>query len=98
MAQVTRLPALHRAQTEAMFRALKGEPLLDANGTPILDRNGEVQWMPPSAGVLKAVNEFLKQNGIDREPVEESGLPEMKRQLKKFDDEPVLEIEGPDAD
>lgn len=93
--KVTRLPALHSATVEAYFRALKGEPLVDANGTPILDEQGQIQWKPPSPALLKAVNEFLKNNGIDREPIDGSGLPEL-RKLSKFDDEPILELEAPD--
>lgn len=95
--QVTRLPSLHKAQTEAYFIALRGEPLCDANGTPILDAQGQIQWRPPSAAVLRACNEFLKNNGIDKEPVDGDEINALAGHISKFDDDPILEIEGPDA-
>lgn len=94
--KVVRLPALHGALTEAYFRALKGEPLKDAHGTPILDPDGQVQYLPPSPATLKACNEFLKNNGIDREPTEVSGLPELAGKVRQYDDEPILELEHDD--
>lgn len=96
--QVTRLPKLHIAQTEAYFNALRGEPLCDANGTPILDAQGQIQWRPPSAAVLRACNEFLKNNGIDREPVDGDAISQLAGQIRKYDDDPILEIEGPDSE
>ncbi len=91
---VSKLNRLHTVLSEVFLELLKGEPLVDANGTAIVDEQGKPIYLRPKANILKEAREFLKDNGIDREPLPGTGLPEMVKQLQKFDDEPLqIEVE-----
>lgn len=94
---VARLPKLHLAHTEVLFKALQGTPLLDANDRAVLDDSGKPIYLPPTAAVLKEVREFLKDNGIDSEPIEGGPVESVAKKLKQFDGEPLfLEESGED--
>ena len=88
--QLSKLNRLHVDLTDTFAALLRGEPLLDAFGTAVLDEKGRPIFIPPKANILKEIREFLKDNGIDREPIEASGLPEMAKQIRQWDDEPLL--------
>lgn len=96
MSQVNpaKLPKLHRDFTDVLSEMLQGEPLLDANGRAVLDDNSRPIYVRPTAAVLREVRTFLKDNGIDTEPVEGSPIREVSKQLKQYDEPLTLEDES----
>jgi len=89
--QRTKLYEIHQKQCRVLLKALDGEPLLDGEGNPVIIA-GEVFLKPPTAAVLREVREFLKDNGIDQEPMEGSGVVEVSKALEFYDDsaDPLL--------
>lgn len=95
MVHSTKLPRLHSAYTDVLFELLKGEPLLDANGTAVLGEDGKAIYVRPKAAVLKEIREFLKDNGIDSEPVEGGATESLAKRLTQFEGDPLY-LEEPD--
>lgn len=93
MSQVgpARLPKLHVDYTAELFEQLKPQPVLDKEGHIVYFEGKPLMRRAP-ASVLKEVREFLKDNGIDQEPLEGGPVASLATQLRHFDDEP-LEIE-----
>jgi hypothetical protein len=85
----SKLNKIHAAYAEVCMELLKGEPLVDANGTAVLDGEGKLIYLRPKANILKEIREFLKDNGIDQEPLNGSPLHTLS-QLPTFHDEPLL--------
>ena len=92
--QRTYMGRLHAGLCQAHLRNLKGKPRLDDEGSPVLDASGKVIMDPPSTAALKEIREFLKDNGIDREPTDVTPLL-IAEEARKFDDyeDPIL-LEG----
>lgn len=92
--QRTYMGQLHTGLCKAHLKNLKGKPHLDNEGNPVLDASGKVIMDPPSAAVLKEIREFLKDNGIDREPTDVIPL-QIAEEARKFDEyeDPIL-LEG----
>lgn len=91
----TKLPRLHSVYTDVLFELLKGEPLLDANDRAVLGEDGRPIYLRPKAAILKEIREFLKDNGIDSEPLEGSPVDSVAKKLTHFDGEPLyLEESG----
>jgi hypothetical protein len=82
----TELAGIHKAACAAMALALRGEPLLNRDGEPVLNADGTPFMVPPSAATLRAVTEFLKQHGIDEELTEGSGILEVAKAARAYDD------------
>jgi hypothetical protein len=57
----------------------KGEPLV-VNGEVLKDASGNAVMQRPSSAMLNTIRQFLRDNGIDREPVD---VPEDKPPLTK---------------
>ena len=79
-----------------LFCKTGGEPLtkriyLDKDGHIVYFEGKPLMRRAP-ASVLKEVREFLKDNGIDEEPLEGGPTQSLAKQLKQFDDDP-LELE-----
>lgn len=91
-----KLPKLHRDLTDALSEGLKGTPLLDANDRAILDESGKVIYRRPDAAFLKVVREFLKDNGIESEPIEGSPVESVAKQLTHFEGDPLF-LEEPES-
>jgi hypothetical protein len=83
-----KLPGLHRGLTDEFFEQLKPQPILDKEGHIVYFEGKPLMRRAP-ASVLKEVREFLKDNGIDEEPIEGGPVQSLAKQLKKFDDEPL---------
>lgn len=65
----TKLHQLRNEVIEACFEALKGEPITDAAGNVILFE-GKPLMRRPQAATLNVIRQLLKDNGIDRDPLE----------------------------
>lgn len=91
-----KLPRLHQDFTDVLSEMLKGEPLLDANGRAVLDDNSRPIYVRPGPAFLKVVKEFLKDNGIDSEPIEGGATHSLAKELTHFDGDPLF-LEEPDA-
>jgi hypothetical protein len=87
--QPTKLERLHKGLADTFLDMLKGEPLVDPNGTAILDEHSKVIYVRPKAAILKEIREFLKDNGIDSEPIEGTPVDSVVKTLKQFDGEPL---------
>lgn len=92
--QRTYMGRLHAGLCQVHLKNLKGKPLLDREGHPVLDDKGHVIIALPSAAMLKEIREFLKDNGIDREPTDVTPLL-IAEEARKFDEyeDPIL-VEG----
>ncbi len=69
----------------------QGEPLV-INGELVRDQKGNVVMQRPSAAMLGNIRQFLRDNGIDRDPID---VPEDKPPLTKslpFDEPEEAEI------
>jgi hypothetical protein len=87
--QPTKLERLHRDFSDTLSEMLKGEPLVDANGTAVLDELGKPIYVRPKAAILKEIREFLKDNGIDSEPIEGTPVDSVAKKLTQFDGDPL---------
>lgn len=65
----TRLYQLRELAIQQAFEMLKGRPLVDSDGELVLV-NGEIYLLPPSPAALNTIRQLLKDNGVDRDPVE----------------------------
>jgi hypothetical protein len=93
--QPTKLERLHKGLAETFLDMLKGEPLTDANGTAVLGEDGKAIYVRPKAAILKEIREFLKDNGIDSEPLEGTPVDSVAKKLTQFDGDPLyLEESG----
>jgi hypothetical protein len=90
-----KLPRLHMDFTDVLSEMLKGEPLLDANGRAVLDEHSRPIYVRPGPAFLKVVKEFLKDNGIDSEPIEGGATESLAKALKQYDEPLALEEESP---
>ena len=93
--KVTRLERLHTGAAEAFLAALKGTPLVDASGAAILDENRKVIYIPPTAAMMGKIIEFLKDNGIDSEPMDGTPVDSVAKTLTTFDGDPLYLEETP---
>jgi len=64
--KTTRLGRIQTALSEALLEALKGEPLVDADGAHVIV-DGKLVLGPVAAGILKEAREYLKAMGITEE-------------------------------
>ena len=64
--QLYRLRELAIAQA---FQMLKGRPAEDKEGNLILI-DGQPLMLPPSPAAMNVIRQLLKDNGVDREPIE----------------------------
>jgi len=87
--QPTKLGRLHTGLADTFLEMLKGEPLVDPNGTLILGADGKVIYLRPKPAVLKEIREFLKDNGIDSEVIEGTPVDSVAKQLTQFDGDPL---------
>jgi hypothetical protein len=87
--KTTKLERLHTLTAEAFLLAVKGTPLTDPNGTAILDPEGKVIYVPPTAAMMGKIIEFLKDNGVDSEPMDGTPVDSVVKTLKQFDGEPL---------
>ena len=87
--RTTYMGKLHENLCKVMLEALKGEPLFDKKGKPVL-RDGEPVMILPRAATLKEIREFLKDNGIDQEPIEGTAIHDVKEKYLTYEDEPLL--------
>lgn len=85
----TKLERLYSALAETFLEGLRGEPLVDPNGAAILDENSKPIYVRPKPAFLKEVREFLKDNGIDSEPLDGTPVDSVTKSLKQFDGEPL---------
>lgn len=69
MAKPTRLYQLREELINKAFYALEGEAVTDKEGNPIII-DGKLLMKPPGAATLNVIRQLLKDNGIDREPLE----------------------------
>ena len=95
-AHVAKLPKLHIAYTDVLLELLKGEPLVDANGSAVLDEHSKPIYVRPKAAILKEIREFLKDNGIDSEPIDGTPVESLAKKLTHFDGDPLY-LEAPDT-
>jgi len=87
--QPTKLERLHKGLAETFLDMLKGEPLVDPSGAAILGEDGKPIYVRPKAAILKEIREFLKDNGIDSEPLEGTPVDSVATQLTQFDGDPL---------
>ena len=88
--KATKLERLHTLTAEAFLLAVKGTPLVDPNGTAILDENNKVIYVPPTAAMMGKIIEFLKDNGVDSEPLEGTPVDSVVKTLKHYDGDPLF--------
>lgn len=94
--QTTRLGRIQVALSEALIEALKGEPMLNADGEPIMLLDKPL-LSPPKPGVLKEAREYLKDMGITEEPEEVTGytVTDVAKQVRAFEqDQDALLLEA----
>jgi len=88
--QPTKLERLHKGLAETFLDMLKGEPLVDPSGAAILDENSKVIYVRPKAAILKEIREFLKDNGVDSEPMDGTPVDSVVKTLKHYDGDPLF--------
>ena len=88
--QPTKLERLHKGLADTFLDMLKGEPLVDPNGTAILDEHSKVIYVRPKAAILKEIREFLKDNGVDSEPMDGTPVDSVAKKLTQFDGDPLF--------
>jgi hypothetical protein len=68
----------------------QGEPLT-INGEVVRDKHGAAVMQRPSAAMLSTIRQFLRDNGIDRDPIEvDPGKPALVKSLPFEDGEVEL--------
>lgn len=86
--KTTYLGRIHTGLCKTFLEALKGEPLVDREGNLVLRPDGQPFMVAPKAATLREIRTFLKDHGIDEEPTETSGIVEVTKAIKHFDDDP----------
>lgn len=85
-----KLPGVHTRLCEVALEILKGEPVFEKNAdgsvTALRYDDGSLVLVH-KPGNLREVRTFLKDNGIDEEATETSGVVEVVKQLRHFEDE-----------
>jgi len=94
--KATKLERIHTGACEAFLLALKGTPLMDANGSAVLDENSKPIYVPPTAAMMGKIIEFLKDNGVDSEPMDGTPVDSVAKKLTQFDGDPLY-LEAPDS-
>ena len=85
--QLYRLRELAIAQA---FQMLKGTPAQDKEGNLIL-LDGQPYMLPPSPAAMNVIRQLLKDNGVDREPIEATpGRGALTSLIPEDDLEPTL--------
>lgn len=98
--QATYMGRLYDGLCQAMLQALKGEPIVVGDGDEqmvLRSPSGEIERTPPKAALLKEIREFLKDNGIDREPINTEAIHEVAGAITKYDDEFDALLAPPEA-
>lgn len=83
----TYMGRLHKKLCEVLLDALKGEVVLDDHGNPVTDDFGQQKFSRPTPQLLKEVREFLKDNGIDSEPLDGSPVAQISSMARVYEDE-----------
>jgi hypothetical protein len=88
----TYMGRLHKALCEVLLDSLRGEPLIDDQGQHLLDINGRPRYERPTPQMLREIREFLKDNGIDQEPLDGTPVAQIASMARQYDDtcEPKL--------
>lgn len=87
---VTRLPRIHTLLGMRLLELLEnGAPMFNKAGDPIL-LDGKPLYRPPTAAELSVARQFLADNNIQEEDGEGSGVGEVKKQLRAYDDSPLM--------
>lgn len=85
--QLYRLRELAIAQA---FRMLEDRPAQDKEGNVVM-LYGHVLMLPPSPAALNVIRQLLKDNGVDREPIEATpGRLALTTLIPDDDQEPTL--------
>lgn len=91
MAQPTRLYQLRDLAIMQSFEMLKGTPVYDKDGAVVLNTNGSIYLLPPTPAAMNVIRQLLKDNGVDREPVEaEQSKPALTSLIPPNEEEPTL--------
>lgn len=91
MAQPTRLYQLRELAIRQAFEMLKGTVVYDKDGAVALNQDGSIYLLPPSPAAMNVIRQLLKDNGVDREPVEaEPSTPPLTALIPTDDEEPTL--------
>lgn len=87
----TYMGQLHAGLCKVHLKHLKGRPMLDGEGHQMIDPQGRPMMELPTSSILKEIREFLKDNGIDREPTDVIPL-QIAEEARKFDEyeDPIL--------
>lgn len=99
----TYMGRLHEGLCKAMLEALKGEPIMLGEGDnqrPLRHDDGSLVMTPPKASTMKEIREFLKDNGIDKEPIPATTIPQTSvtaAVLEQFHDDDDLLLLGEQA-
>ena len=94
--RTTYMGLIHKGYCEAALEILKGEPVLIENAeghqVPLIGHDGRIVRKFVAAS-LREVREFLKDNHIDEEAIETSGIVQVAKAISHYDDEadPLLD-------
>lgn len=83
----TYMGRLHKTLCEVMIQGLKGEPRLDQHGVPCVDALGSPLFDPPKPALLREIREFLKDNGVDQEPLDGTPIAKVTQLARQYDHE-----------
>lgn len=85
--QLYRLRELAIAQA---FQMLKGTPAQDKEGNLVMV-DGQPFMLPPTPAAMNVIRQLLKDNGVDREPIEATpGRRALTECIPEDDQEPTL--------
>lgn len=85
-----RLYRLRELAIEQAFQMLKGTPAQDKEGNVVM-LDGRVLMLPPSPAAMNVIRQLLKDNGVDREPIEAApGRKALTALIPEDDQEPTL--------